>query len=183
VNAVALEPHSDDVALFAAWSAIRHQAHVITVLESHVQQARGTGITQEKRWVENDCAMHHLGLSWEQWPLSDSAPDWDACRAMLEELDGDKHPEIVLAPAVEVGGHEHHNRLGDLAGDVFADRVSHYLTYTRDGGKSERGTRVAYEPEWVSRKLRALACYRTQIEVEAAGCTPHFVRGLDEYLA
>lgn len=183
MTAIVLEPHADDCVLFSCWNALRYRAHVVTVFESHVQEARGYGIPQAQREAETEAAMSMLGLDWHQWPYLDSDPDWTAIGVALTLIKERLTPDRVFAPAVEPGGHDQHNRVGALAVEVFgADRVTAYLTYTVNG-KSTRGVEVMYEPAWVTLKLRALACYRSQIEASAAGCTPHFVRGLDEYVA
>lgn len=181
--AIVLEPHADDAVLFSAFNAIRYEALVVTVLSSAVQEARGTGITQAVRLVETMNALAELGVTGVQWPYPDVAPDWAAIQEALMILDERLAPERVFAPAVEPGGHDHHNRLGALADEVFgAGRVAHYLTYTIDG-KSTNGVSVLFEPAWVTLKLRALACHRSQIETAAAGCTEHFVRDQHEYIA
>jgi hypothetical protein len=55
------------------------------------------------------------------------------------------------------------------------------MTYTRSNGKS-RGREVPIERgEWIINKLRAMACYRSQIEIPRLGCWPHFVNDLREY--
>lgn len=170
-----LEPHQDDAVLFSCFNAIRHRAHVVTVLASQVQEDRGTGITNATREAENEAALVGvLDLSWTQWPYLDSDPDWQAVAAAFTLLDERLQPDLVLAPAVEDGGHEHHSAVGDLAGAIFRGRVTHYMTYRRGEGRST-GVEVEYEPPWVTLKLRALACYRSQIEMAAAGCTPWFV--------
>lgn len=183
MTALILEPHADDAVLFSCWNALRYRAHIVTVLESHVQEQRGYGITQADRLTETAAAMTSvLGLKWDQWPYRDDDPDWAAIRVALGLVKERLEPERVFAPAVEPGGHDHHNRLAALTDEVFGDTVAHYLTYTVEG-KSTNGVEVMFEPAWVTLKLRALACYRSQIETSAAGCTPHFVRGLEEYLA
>ena len=40
-----------------------------------------------------------------------------------------------------------------------------YLTYKR-GSMRSRGTEVPFEPKWAWLKLRALACYQSQVELE-----------------
>ncbi len=60
------------------------------------------------------------------------------------------------------------------------DRVRFYPTYTRPGGRTAAGVRVDPTPAEIAGKLRAMACYRSQIENGL--CRPHFLRPLDEYL-
>lgn len=156
---VLFQPHSDDCCLFSCFNAIRYRPQVITVLSSVKQLAQG--IEQTTRLTEDICAMGCLGLELAQWPEPDVNPDWDAVEAMMRELhvSGD---EVVLAPAVEEGGHDQHSMVGQLADQVFEDRVIHYMTYVRGHGRST-GHQVEFDPEWVPMKYRALACYQSQI--------------------
>lgn len=177
-STVLLSPHNDDAVLFSTWNLLRHRPHVVTVFLSVKQKAYG--ITAAKRQDEDLAAFRILGVrSWKQLPHLDSQPlppTW------LDELAGEY--EFCIAPAVEGGGHEQHNEVGRAALDAFgAERTIRYLTYRRHHGKSDWGREVPYEPAWVALKLQALACYRTQIETVAAGCTPHFAADLREYVA
>lgn len=177
-----LEPHQDDAVLFSTFNALRFHAHVVTILESHVQERRGIGVTNASRLAENEAAVCGvLGLEWTQWPYSDADPDWGAVTRALEILDERLEPVRVLAPAVELGGHDHHNQVGSIARMLFGDRLTGYMTYRRHEGKST-GREVEYEPPWVTLKLRALACYRSQIETPAAGCTPWFIGDQREWV-
>lgn len=182
MNAVVLEPHNDDCVLFSAFNALRTSAHVVTVLRSHVQEVRpthGVAITAEEREAETEFAMRVLGLTHEQWDVPDFRPDWDAVREKLEALRDVDH---VFAPAVEEDGHEHHNVIGGLAIEVFgADRVTHYLTYTNGRARSTWGEPVEPGPGMVQKKLRALACYDSQIEHPSTG--HHFLAAQWEFVA
>ena len=186
MTALFLEPHADDAVLFGSFTLLREQPMVITVLESRVQLSRGTEITQPMRATESRAAMSELGCKWMQWGLDrgfgDDDPDWEMITERLKG--GTKLYDRCYAPAVEIDGHDHHNAVGVAALAAFGvDRVIPYLTYTRTGGKSTWGKRVPFEPWMVTRKLRALACYTSQIESAAAGCTEHFLRDQHEYYA
>ena len=74
----------------------------------------------------------------------------------------------MFAPAVEAGGHEQHNLVGELADKVFGGRVTHYMTYT-NGRDRSRGVPVEFEPGWAALKLQALACYESQIRLASTG--------------
>lgn len=175
VSTVFLSPHNDDETLFGAFTLLRERPHVIVVLRSFVQEARGTGVTYEMREAETAAAMEILGCTWEQWEIPDNEPDWSEMRDRLRTID----THYVYAPAVERGGHAQHNKVGELARDVFRDRATHYLTYTPGKTKSARGRRVPYESWMVAQKLRALACYVSQHQQEAM--VPHFLREQYEY--
>jgi LmbE family N-acetylglucosaminyl deacetylase len=113
-------------------------------------------------------ALLNLGVKeWKQWSIRDDNEPL-AYERLLDNMD--RHdiayqPQRVWAPAVEEGGHEQHNLVGEAAREVFEARVHPYLTYVR-GSMRSRGREVAFEPEWVADKLRALACYESQIGLE-----------------
>lgn len=176
-SVVLLSPHNDDAVLFSTWNLLRHRPDVVTVFRSVRQEAYG--ITASDRQFEDVAACRILGVpSWRQLPYPDSEPlppGW------IDEL-AEKY-EFCIAPAIEGGGHEQHNEVGHAALDAFGGRTILYLTYRRLHGKSDWGREVLYKPPWVTLKLRALACYRTQIETADAGCTPHFTADLREYVA
>lgn len=178
LTSLLLAPHNDDETLFAAFTCLAEKPHVVVVLRSQVQEDR-FGITAGTREVETQRAMWLLGCSWEQWAALDSDPDWDGVETLMRKR-AEKY-ERCYAPARETNGHIQHNRIADLADNVFGpERVTHYLTYTT-AGKSTSDRSVAYEPAWVERKVAALACYRSQSSL--ANCAEHFLRDQHEYLA
>lgn len=176
-----LAPHNDDCELFACYTAIRYRPHVIICLRSERMAASSyplPHIDHETREAETAEAMSLLGLEWTQWTFGDGDPDWDAVDAAmrrLEYIDG-----RVFAPAVEDGGHPHHNRIGDLARRVFGDRLTAYTTYT-NGTVRSKGAPVAFEPGWPDLKRQAIDCYRSQIDHPMTG--HHFAAPLDEFHA
>lgn len=175
MTALVLEPHHDDATLFTAFNAIRTRAHIVTVLRSVNQEAMG--ITHAERERESRWAAGHLGCSHSQWNEPDDAPDWLAVEQIMRGFDMAYGPEQVFAPAPETGTHEQHVHVGNLARVVFGDRVTFYTTY-RYGGPRTTGTPVPYEREWVLLKLRALACFRSQIRL---GPVRFFTHALDEW--
>lgn len=181
MTALLFEPHNDDAALFASFLCLRHRPQVVTVLRSAKQTAYGvTAAAREAESVEAVAKV--LGCDWEQWPYPDTDPDWAAIGVAMRLIKERLEPDRVFAPAWELTGHEHHNRVALVADEVFdAGQVTHYLTYTIDG-KSTNGLPVPFDLDWVLLKLRALACYRSQIEAPAAGCTEHFLRDQHEYV-
>lgn len=176
-TALLLEPHQDDAALFAAFTCIRYRPHIVTVLRS-VNQER-MGITNDERNLEADKAAEILGCTREQWNEPDDSPDWEAVSRALEHVRDTTEPETVFAPWPENGGHPQHNHIGIQARRIFAGRVVFYTTY-RYGGPKTVGIPVDYEPAWVLLKLRALACFRSQIE---RGPHRFFMHDLYEYTA
>lgn len=163
MTAVFFSPHnlSDDESLFAAFTLLRHRPHVAVCFRSHLQQIRRTGITAAVRERETACAMEILGCTWEQWPILDSDPHAiglaERMHAAAERFDR------CFAPAVIDDGHPQHNIVGRNALAAFGrDRTSVYHTYHKWDGR-QRGALVEFEPGWPVLKLRALACYVSQI--------------------
>jgi LmbE family N-acetylglucosaminyl deacetylase len=166
---VLFAPHNDDETLFAAYTVMHHNCHVITCLRSFVQESRGG-----PRWTTREAETLHalralVTERWTQWHVRD---DHDEA-AMEGQLRGEmlalaKTVEVtrVWAPAIEAGGHWHHNLIGELAEEVFGpERTSFYMTYIRDNGRS-KGVEVVPTADMIRSKLAALACYRSQIELD-----------------
>lgn len=180
---VFLSPHSDDAVLFGAFLILRYEPIVVTALRSKKQEM--FGIKHAQREKEDVAAMCELGVSvFQQWAEPDVDPDWEAVRSMVAELDysSSEYVDQVFAPAIEEGGHDQHNMIGQLAQDIFGNRVTSYLTYTRHRGRSTDGNEVTPEPWMIACKLRALSCYGTQMHPET-GCQTWFLDGIREYVA
>lgn len=165
-----LSPHNDDETLFGAFTLLRCKPHVIVCYRDPSDWVR--------RENETDAAMALLGCSWEQWPFSHvDYEDPALARRML-----DLHPRGIFAPAVEPGGQEHHNHVGQIASQLWPKNVVKYLTYTRHGGKSTNGSEVYPEYEWWwKRKQQALECYVSQRTRPLTAA--HFERSQEEYYA
>ena len=183
---VLLSPHNDDAELFAAFLCLRYEPHVAVCLRSRKQ-----GDNWARRELETAAAMDVLGCTWEQWIEPDTAPSWPNIRSGIIHL-GNRFDRCFApwprfaqngwsgADPMPADGACQHDRIGEIAQEVFRDRYVGYLTYTK-AGKDEMGDRVSYEPEWVKKKFQALLCHGSQIvRPEIA---PHFLRGLDEYTA
>jgi LmbE family N-acetylglucosaminyl deacetylase len=169
-----LSPHNDDETLFGAYTLLWHKPHVIVVLRSFVEASWSPPVDYREREWETDRAMEMLTCTWEQWMFSDDMPDWDQVRSRLTTYT----PRHVWAPAWEEGGHAHHNALSEIAADLWPDRTTFYLTYTR-AGKSEWGRPVETNRVFEDLKHDAMLCYRSQREHPYTA--PHFERGLAEY--
>lgn len=183
MNVVLLEPHADDAVLFSCWNLLRYRPRVITVLRSDRManpKYPGGPVKHETRVLETWDAMFALGIDWtsdeDAWDFSDVKPDTDAIAERIAALDC----ELLIAPAVEKDGHPDHNAVGSLA-QILPIEVIRYTTYTRSGGRSSNGTEVPFEPSWPALKLRALACYESQIAHPATAA--HFLGGLREWVA
>ena len=170
-----LDPHGDDAVLFASFTLLREKPLVVVVFDSYLQEQRGYGITAAQRRAETEAACKILGVDVQFLGFRDDTPDWDGIVEALYGFEGCESP--VFAPAVEFGGHDHHSMVGEIAEKVLPP-VRSYLTYTKSG-KSTGGVPVPYEPEWALLKLRALACFESQIKLPSTA--PHFLREQYEY--
>lgn len=162
MNAILFAPHGDDETLFAAFTCMRERLHVIVCSHDANPEIR------EERSRETTNAITILGCSHHEWPMSAADMDWHQAREWMENWNSpervDSPPKRVFAPAVHPEGHEQHNRIGALALAVYGDKVIPYCTYAPRGQRQEGRLPVVATPEMIARKLRAIACYRTQIE-------------------
>jgi LmbE family N-acetylglucosaminyl deacetylase len=180
-----LAPHNDDETLFCSFTIQRDFPLVVIVFDSYVQEKRGNPVTWQQRRGESVRALKVFGhcASWNPHFVGvRDDEDLDA-QQVATQLEGFVEPiERVFAPAIEPNGHAQHNAVGAAADLLWPGRVTHYLTYTRGKGKSTSANRVAIQDgEWIRRKLRALACYESQINIARLGCREHFCRDLWEY--
>lgn len=166
MTALLLSPHNDDETLFAAFTILRHRPTVVTCFQSFVQEQRG-GPTWQTREAETVRAVSCLGADRPiQLLVRDDKPDETMLRSLLTHIRDADRWDIVFAPAVEEGGHDQHNLVGELAVEIFGGfRVMLYLTYVRGSGKTRSDCEAPYEPGWPSAKLRAMAEYESQIEL------------------
>src|SRR5262249_40178700 len=102
--------------------------------------------------------------------------DWEQLEVAVRPIKA----EQVWAPLPEPGGNLGHNGVGNLAHQLWGDRVTFYTTYAgTDNGRSEIGTPVASEPTWADKNLRAMECYVSQRSKPDTAF--HFSRSLREY--
>lgn len=168
-----LAPHNDDEALFATYTLLRHQPTVVVCLDGW--RGRRWDVPVDVRAAETAAALAVLGCP-PHIQLS-LPPDWGTLADALEIVLADA--EHVWAPLPEEDGHSHHNRVGELAMQMFPGRCTLYATYTMTGGKTTVGRLVPYEDGWPELKRAALSCYASQLA--RPGTRPHFERSLDEY--
>jgi len=176
-----VSPHNDDETLFGAFTIQRERPHVAIVFDSYIQVDRGyPQCNAEARRKETIRALaclgagpvHFLGLKdSEQYMVED----------VREALSG-LSPSMVWFPYWEEHGHPQHNIVSSAAAAAFdGARQFRYLTYTRFG-KTVNGSPVATNGAMLHKKMKALLCYRTQIETDGAGCWQHFMRDQSEYV-
>lgn len=168
-----LAPHNDDETLFGFFTLLHHHPQVVIVLRGDVQGKRGHPVTHHERTAETSRAMSSLlaGCPWEQWNVSDDNPDWTQVEQNLRAIAPRYHE--IWAPAIEDGGHDDHNRVGELADKVWPGNVTHYLTYRRGHGETRSAREVSFTPEMIRLKHKALALYVSQHD--APGCEYWFV--------
>lgn len=160
-----LAPHHDDETLFAAYTLLRYRPHVAVCFDGGTRYG-ATSVRQ----AETAAATKMLGCTWEA--LYEQGGDLMTALAPCD-------PEQVFAPMPESHGHAEHNIVASIASDLWPDRVVYYTTYTA-AGRTVVGDPVPIENGWDVLKVRALACYVSQIAHR--GTRPHFLRPLDEYL-
>ena len=78
-----------------------------------------------------------MGATGEQWDFDDRDPDWRRVGTYLRGLDLAEQPERVYAPFPEPDGHEHHNRIGLFAAEIWPAAVRFYTTYSRTSRPDE----------------------------------------------
>lgn len=169
MTSVFFAPHNDDEALFGAFTIIRHRPHVVVCFPS----ARDYGDTERRR-DESSQACAVLGAA--------SLTQWDGTdlQVRMRLIDEHAKPSRVFAPH-ETTSHPDHYAVFEAASRVFGDRLVRYHTY--DGGPAHKirqpSLEVPFEPAWIEMKLRALLCYRTQLQHPRAAA--FFANDLAEY--
>lgn len=155
----------------------RERPLVLTVFDSHIQVKRGHAqCNAQARRLEDMAAMTILGCDVAFSGVPDDLPNEAARDRVRAALSHWPEATEVWLPAVEKGGHDQHNLVGEIGLEVFKGaKIRRYLTYTRAHGKSTNGREVKPTGAMVLKKLQALACYRTQITLDELGCWPHFM--------
>lgn len=187
-----IAPHNDDETLFGAFTILREAAEitVAVVYDSFVQPSRGhIHADMLTRRGETVAALEELlGKGTNRYNFC-GVSDLDVSVAGVElalralRAYENKHKRItdVFLPAFAAEGHQQHNLVNQLGREVFDDGerlIYEYTTYT--GGRRQTSAHpVAIQHEWVAKKLRALACYTSQHEID--NCRPHFLGAIDEF--
>lgn len=148
-----LDPHGDDAVLFASYICMRFKP-IICVTNRTVPKS------------EIAAATNFLGCSWQD--------GWEPQRDFSE---------TIFAPGWHEVGHEEHNEVAEKAKEVYGDAVQFYCTYAPRAHRWVGRIPIVPTAEMIQAKLRALSCFRSQIEYEAT--RPWFYDLLDmrEWLA
>lgn len=177
MKSVLFSPHSDDAVLFAAYTLIREKPLVVTVTDSFIQSNRGENITADQRWAEDLEAMKLLDRSLFFGNIRDDIIDEWAVKNLLNRF---YNFSIVYAPAVQ-GGNKDHDLIGRLAKERFGDRCIQYTTYTPTELYTMGSHIIDPDLPEIALKEKAVACYKSQINLPATA--PHFaaVKGKPEW--
>lgn len=178
-----ISPHNDDAVLFGSFTIQREKLMVLTVFDSYRQVERGhEACSRSARRREDTQAMKELGQDDVFFGgVPDNLPP-DLIEKAVRLTFEDYAALEIWVPAEEQGGNEQHNLVARVGPEMFPRAKTHrYLTYTA-AGKSTFGVPVQCTGAMVRKKLRALACYQTQIEIDELGTWPHFLRDQHEYL-
>lgn len=174
-----LAPHNDDETLFGAFTLLREKPTVVVVTDSFVQYLRGDNITFEQRRRETLEAMKVLGCKVVFGQIPDHKIDKDILVEAFEPL---KSVEKIYAPKPYENGNPQHNLIGEVAKEVFGDKVIFYSTYTKDNLYMTGDIEVKPTEEELELKNKALQCYKSQLSLPST--RPHFeaVLGKSEWL-
>lgn len=168
-----LSPHNDDAELFASFTILREHPLVLIVTDGFIQGNRGDHITWEQRRRESIEASKILGHGLVFGGLRDDTLTEDDVKRILRRYHGF---EKVYAPAIQ-GGNLQHDMVGRAAKEVFTN-VIQYTTYTKTELWTKGTTEVVPTPEENAKKVDALACYQSQVQLPAT--RPHFLAVLDK---
>jgi hypothetical protein len=173
-------PHNDDEVLFSCFTLLREKPLVVVVFDGYVQANRGLPVTAQQRIEETRAACKILGVDVEFLGYRDDQPPAaETIAGHLSALAISSGITEIYAPAWEPNGHAQHNLVAVACDGLPV--VERYLTYT-PAGKSTNGRKVPFKGAWIPLKLRALACYESQMNLDPRmGCWPHFLRDQTEY--
>ena len=162
ITKIFIAPHNDDEALYGAFTIMTENPLVVVVSDSHIQQEQYPHITPELRRQESTNAMKMLKAEVRFMGVPDNGITDDMLLGQFEKIKK-QYPnlKIVYAPMIE-RGNILHDMCGRIAGKVF-DNVLHYSTYTKERPRAKGDIPVHGDPEALALKLKALQCYKSQI--------------------
>jgi len=165
-----LSPHNDDESLFGAYTLMREKPLVVVVYDSYVQD----WVTTEERREETAKAMAVISRPYSFIGLNDKTATRDDTYGALSEFT----PDVVYAPT---GSHKHHTWLGEIARELWGDKVILYTTYETSPDLVIGSVEIKPTDDEIATKNAMLDCYVSQLEKNK----PHFdaVRNRSEYYA
>lgn len=150
MSTILFAPHADDECLFAFYTMLRTEAHVHVLLDS-----------VPSRRAEFEAAMKIVRRSWTYTEMWEGEPGW---KTIAAEMDIEaRTSDLVIGPAYEDGGHEHHNAVAQIVDSLDHPNVIRYVTYRRGFGRTMTANEVKGSAAEEELKLRALLCYESQI--------------------
>lgn len=171
MSSLLIAPHSDDEILFASYLIRKYAPTVVIVADD----PDPTQALLRRGESERACKLLDARVEPHWLHFTEGAINRDELKSRLADFSATQ----VFAPAVEASGHDEHNLVGEVALELYGKKVRPYLTYTRAAGRSRNpyGEIYPWSVECISRKLRALAEFRTQIQHPAR--RPWFYDQLD----
>lgn len=183
MNTLLLAPHYDDEILFASYAIMQSLPDIAWAFAPFDYHE------QEERRIESEMALeqllgdgHGLTLGWlggcegeEMHSLTEQLVGLAAPTSPLAEP-GErprnflKRYDHIIAPMIEPENeHSEHNACGEAAFLAFGPephRITYYATYQRGRTRAATYGGSPFEPttSMIQRKLRALACFGSQIE-------------------
>lgn len=165
-----ISPHNDDETLFGAFTLMREKPLVLMMTDSYIQPNRGEkGCSARERREETLAALKLIGCPVVFAGLRDDALDTNSILGILSSFDGF---EKVYAPAVQ-GGNPQHDMIGEMARQVFYDKLVFYTTYSKEELWTKGDIEVVPTLEELGLKNRMLECYTSQLYLPAT--RPHFL--------
>jgi LmbE family N-acetylglucosaminyl deacetylase len=149
LKSILIAPHADDESLFASFICQRFSPEIVVCYD------------EGRNETELAAAAGILGCEWSSLGFQKGQPKVSALSKAFSRHYG--KVDQIFAPAFEREGHEEHNLVAHAALRAYGNRVQYYLTYAPRGERSRHGTEIIPETPWVGRKLRALACYESQL--------------------
>ena len=160
-KSILLATHNDDETIFASYIIQIFKPLVVIVTDSYVQWQEG--ISPKQRIDETKKAMDVLGASTTFLHIRDTEIGLPATiHSLVNLLTSFKPCKLVFAPAIE-GGNEQHDLIGQIADEVFGDKVKHYHAYTKNRIYPFGKFKVQATTQMKKNKLLALDCYQSQI--------------------
>jgi LmbE family N-acetylglucosaminyl deacetylase len=159
-----IAPHNDDEALFGAYIIQIYKPRVVVLTDSYIQYERGE---LKSIWTARRCeslaAMDILdpGSDVDFGSIKDKEFNQELCEAALLPYVGKF--DTVFSPLPNEGGNWMHDVTGQVADKLFPGVSQHYSTYTKSREYPAGITPVAASDEMKIKKLKAIACYKSQM--------------------
>lgn len=180
MSSIFLAPHNDDEALFGAFTIMREKPIVFVLTDSHIQPNRGeVGCDAETRWAESKAAMEILGAIVVRVGVKDYELQPGNLAAFFKGTYGGGIDK-VYAPAMQ-SGNPHHDMVSLAAKEIWGDKVVFYSTYAAGEFFTKGDIEIKPTDEEITKKIQALACYKSQLALPST--RPHFeaVKGQSEW--